>query len=225
MRMLRPLLLVGTAVLAAAPAAARAQQSDRFTDSWFVGAKAGVMTFWTTRVNHAPAALGGIETMITRKRAALYLSADMSFFNEPTTYPAVGVMYPGTDSAFSYIAGDAEVKMKNMRRYSAALLAFPKNFGTLRPYLGIGLSMNNIITATQTGGVAGPPPEGSVRERQSTTAAMFMVGAQGQVGRVAVFGQGTLNPAQSRFLINNKSVFFVEGGIRYNIGRSREKVD
>lgn len=225
MRMLRPLLLAGTALLALAPTAARAQAANRFVDSWFVGAKGGVMTFWTSRVKHAPAPLAGIETMITRKRAALYLAADMSFFKEPSSYQALGVQYPGTDSAFTYIAGDAEVQLKNMRRYSAALLAFPKDFGTLRPYLGVGLSVNNIITVGQTGGVVGPPADGTVEERQSTSAAMFLVGAQGQVGRVAVFGQGTFNPAQSRFLIGGRSIFYVEGGVRLNIGSSREKVE
>jgi hypothetical protein len=106
-----------------------------------------------------------------------------------------------------------------MRRYTAALLAFPRRFSTLRPYAGLGMTLNIIRRATVVNGVI---DSGAIDDVQSTTAPIFMIGAQGQYRRVALFGQGSYMPTQHRFLINTRSTFFLEAGVRYNVGSARE---
>jgi outer membrane protein W len=226
MRLLRPLLLAGTALLALAPEAARAQAADRFVDSWFVGAKGGLVTFTTPRADRVPAPTVGFETMITRQRVALYLSADQAFFNEKSAIsPSFGVQYAGTDSARYSAMGDAELTIRDMRRYQASLFAFPKQLGALRPYLGVGLSMNNIVRARQTaGGDVNERGEPVVPSSTSTTTFVATVGAQAQVGRAALFGQAAVSPGQTAFAFSNHATYFLEGGIRYSIGPSRERV-
>jgi hypothetical protein len=223
MRLLRPLTLAATAALAFAPATARAQ-GGRFVDSWFWGAKAGVMTFWTPRVNHAPAPLVGLDMLITKRRAALYIAADQAFFTENSIYPVYDSQVLGPDSATLVPVGNAEAQIEDLRRVSAALMAFPKQYGVLRPYVGIGFALNVIGKTTTTGGPTGDLQVESQKEYESTTAPLFIVGAQGQVGRFSAFGQGTVMPKQTRFLISGRSTFFLEGGIRINVGSAREAV-
>lgn len=213
MRMLRPFTMAGTAALlalatAAAPAGAQASRS--FTDSWFWGAKVGTMTFWTPTVNHAVAPMFGAEWMITRRRAALYLSGDQSYFDETSTYAT----FTSTGATST-----ADIQIKDMRRYTAALMAFPRPNQPIRPYAGLGMTLNVIRRATL---VSGSLPSQALEDVQSTTAPILMLGAQGQYRRVALFGQGSYMPTQRRFLINKRSTFFLEAGVRYNVGSARE---
>ena len=52
----------------------------------------------------------------------------------------------------------------------------------------------------------------------------MILGAQLQLLRFSVFGQGSYMPAQADFLLNNNETYFLEAGIRYNIGSSIEKI-
>ena len=213
MRMLRRFTMAAPAALlalATAAAPVRAQTTRPFADSWFWGAKVGTMTFWTPTVNHAVAPMIGGDWLITRRSAALYISADQAFFDETSTYATVS----STGAVSS-----ADIQIKDMRRYTAALLAFPHMFETLRPYAGVGMTLNIIRRATLLNGAL---QSGALEDVQSTTAPLFMLGAQGQYRRVALFGQGSWIPTQRIFLINKRSTFFVEAGVRYNVGSSRE---
>lgn len=224
MRMLRPSLLAALAFLVLAPATARAQEGRRFADSWFWGAKGGVMTFWTPRVNHAPAPLIGFDMLITKRRAALYIAADQAFFKENSVYPVYDTGMISPDSSSFTPVGNAEAQIRDLRRITAALMAFPLEFGALRPYVGLGFALNMIGKTTVTGGATGNLQQESQEEFESTTAPLIIAGAQGTVGRFSVFGQGSLMPSQRQFLISGRSTFFVEGGIRINVGPSREAV-
>jgi len=224
MRMLRPLVLAGTVLLALAPASAQAQEARRFTDSWFWGAKGGLMTFWTPRVNHAPAPLIGVDMLITKRYAALYLAADQAFFKENSIYPVYDTQSLSTDSTTLVPVGNAEAQIRNMRRYTAALMVFPREYAIFRPYAGIGFSLNQINKVSNTGGATGDLQQESLNEFKSGTMPIVILGAQGQVGRVSVFGQGSIIPSRSDFLISGRSTYFIEGGIRYNVGPARERV-
>lgn len=233
MRIPRPLLLAATALAVLAPATSRAQGSRPFADSWYWGAKAGTMTFWTPLVNHAVAPLGGIEWLITKRRAALYLSGEQVFFTENSIFP---VYNRDPDNAASYSAdsiglvpvGEGVVRMHNMRRFSAMLLAFPVDLGGLRPYAGVGFSLNAIRGAAITDLFITPSPGQccavlpSLHATQTSTSAVFMGGLQGQVGRAVLFGQGQIIPSNRRFLFTPRSTFVLEGGVRYNVGSARE---
>jgi outer membrane protein W len=224
MRLLRPSLLAALAALALAPAAAQAQDGRGFVDSWFWGAKAGVMTFWTPRVNHAPAPVVGLDMLITKRHAALYIAADQAFFKENTVYPVYDTQSISADSSALVPVGNAEAQIQDLRRITAALMAFPVQYGGLRPYVGIGFSLGLIGKTTVTGGATGDLQQESQKDYESTTAPMLIAGAQGTVGRFSVFGQGTLMPSQTKFMISGRSTFFLEGGVRINVGPSREAV-
>jgi len=218
MRTIRGAALAAFLLLASLPAAATAQGDRQFEDSWFWGAKGGMLLFSTTQVDNARAALIGGDWLITRKNSALLVGFEQMFFNEATTVPDSRVL-----------GGERVVTIKNMRRASFVALAFPMDygsrFGLVRPYGGLGLSINVISSAD-----AGGPPFESASQQQmvefqvadeSTRASVLaMVGAQAELNRFSVFGQVSMMPSRANFLLNASATTFFEMGIRYNIGSS-----
>ena len=207
-------LATGLALLAILPVVASAQEGRHFKDSWFWGAKAGNMTFWTKKVRHAQAPLLGVETLITRSRGGLYISGDMAFFDELSTL--------GTYSNGEPIV----VELHDMRRVTAAAMIFPKQFGGIRPYGGVGFALNFIQDVTLPGSSSSIERDmvnEAAHDQKSRAAPVFMVGVQLQLLRLSVFGQGTYMPAQANFLLNNNETYFVEAGLRYNIGSSIDR--
>ena len=75
-------LSFGVAIAVLLPATGSAQAGRNFRDSWIWGAKTGLMSFSTTTTKNAAAPMIGAEWLITRSRAALYVSLDQAFFNE-----------------------------------------------------------------------------------------------------------------------------------------------
>ena len=216
MRILRSLAVAG-ALVALVPMAAQAQTpSDGFTNSWFWGAKGGLMTFSTSDVKNAAAPLVGAEWLITRQRGALYLSFDQAYFEETGGYTA----YDAAGTAL----GEGHVVMKDMRRFTAALYAFPKQYGALRPYAGIGVAVNMINSADDDGTApVGTDTESSIDYVQSRGSFIATAGTQLQLSRMAVFGQASWMPARTRFLFNGASTYFLEAGVRFNIGSAIER--
>ena len=202
--------LAGLALALMVPALAQAQEGRSFNDSWFWGAKASNLTFWTTGMRHGQAQGLGVETMMTRTRAALLVSGEWYSF---------GDVYDLEDTEPSSIRGEP-VAMKSMSRIAVNLLAFPKNFGGLRPYGGIGFAYNRIDASVPPGSRASM---GEVSDAAAIIAPTLMAGLQAQYRRFSVFGQGTFQASQANeFLLNGNQAYFVEGGIRWNFGRSIE---
>lgn len=198
MRMFRRLTL-GLTVLSFVPAVASAQSGSRFTDSWFWGVKGGNMTFWTPRVKHAQAPLIGAEWLITRTRGALYVSVDQAFFDERSSL------------------NGAAIGIENNRRLTVALFAFPKEIGMIRPYGGLGIATNFIQNVDLRG--SGQSPD-TVAVRTTNVFPMMTAGLQFQMRRLSLFAQGSVMWANNNFLINDET-YFLEGGIRYNVGRAQ----
>jgi hypothetical protein len=153
----------------------------------------------------------------SRSRGALYVSFDQAFFEE--------------NSAISdplNTNGQRIVAMKDMRRVTFAALAFPKNLGALRPYAGVGMAMNFIQDATPVGSFVSASQQNdilfTVEDQRTRASVLLMVGLQAQYARLSIFGQGTMMPAQSGFLFNGRSTYVVEGGVRWNVGSSIEKI-
>lgn len=218
MRTLRP-LLAGMALLALAPLAAHAQAGRLFSDSWFWGAKGGVMSIYTTQVKHAPAPLVGGEWLITRDRGALYLSFDQAFFSENAEYTVLDADTAGN----AFVTGSELVSIKDMRRATAAIMVFPIERGMLRPYAGLGMAFNFIREATPIpGGAEGSLKEKTLNELKSSSSPILIGGAQYQIARFSVFGQASVMARNRNFLFNS-STYGIEGGVRYNVGSSRER--
>ena len=216
-------LTLGLALVAALPAAGMAQDGGRrlFDNSWFWGVKGGAMTFWTTRISHQPAPFAGIDWLITRRRAALLVSGEQAFFERKSS-----IYDPNSATQ------QDEVNMKDMRRLAFTVLAFPTgvaghDFTGIRPYAGIGFSWNFIQTATipgvQAGTAQGDSAAARLKDVQSAGSPHLMIGAQTQYRRVSLFGQASVMWAQKRFLLNNNETYFLEGGMRINLGSAIER--
>lgn len=214
-------LMAGLGLVMLLPLTAQAQDERLFNDSWFWGVKGGVMTFWTSRVDHQPAPLVGAEWLITRQRAGLLISAEQAFFEEQSS-----VYDPSAANQ------DRTVDMEDVRRLNFTLLAMPTSIAgrrmtSLRPYAGLGFSINVVKEATGQGIIAGTPQADTVAARiedvRSSTSPHLMLGAQTQLGRLALFGQGSVMWGAKRSLFNGGATYVLEGGVRFNMGSAIDR--
>jgi hypothetical protein len=203
------------ALVALTPVVSAAQSNRLFENAWFWGAKAGLMNFSTGNNTTTTAPLVGAEWLITRNKAGLYLSAEQAFFN------TTGYVFDANSQQYN-------VALKDSRRYTAALLAFPVNWGSLRPYGGVGLSLNLIQHATVDQSQFTDPDQedvvaNAVHEERDRVSFILMGGLQAQYRRFSVFGQATYMPARANFFFSGRSTYILEAGIRYNVGSSIDK--
>ena len=202
------------ACAALVPAVASAQADRDFRNSWFWGAKAGVASFSTMTTQNKMAPLVGGEWLITRSRFGLNLAYDHSFFDATAGIADVS----GTPF---------EIDIRNLRRITAAGLIFPRTFGVIRPYLGLGAALNFISRAQSRDQFANPGDQqiidDEITDRKDRASFLIIGGVQTQYKRVAPFGQVTLQPSQRRFLLGERPMFIFEGGVRLNLGSSIER--
>lgn len=212
------------AAAAVIPTLAGAQASNAprtFNDSWFWGIKGG-STMFTTGANgdsKVNAATVGAEWVITRTRAAVYLSVEQAFFDNTA----------GVFDASS-VGSVRSVSISDLRRYSAGVYLFPIKHESFRPYAGLGLAINVIQNAEPQGTYGSVAAQDSVfsaiDEQSSRVSAVFTLGAQAKVmDRVWLFAQGVTMPTRRNFLINGAAnTFVVEGGVRFNLLGAIEKL-
>ena len=209
------LFFAGLACAVSFSGAAPAQEARFFDDGWFWGVKAGAATFSPTLGDNETAATYGAEWLITRSRGALYVS-----FDEANVSTVSAVFDANSSDGFRPVSVD------KLRRVGVAALAFPVRFGRFRPYGGLGLSMDLVGSASPMVSGSGDDVDDAVfdriDERRSQAAVLAMAGAQVQFERLAVFGQVSVVPGQSNFLLGDNVLGFFEAGVRYNFGRSRE---
>ncbi len=210
-------LMAGLLCAALVPAVASAQRTRDFEDSWFWGVKGGVSTFAPTFGETETSATYGAEWLITRTRGALYVALDEANLS------AVSMVFdPTADGGFR------PVQVDKLRRVSVAGLVFPKKFGRFRPYAGIGFTVSvlgdavPLITADEE--TIDDAVFERIDDRSSQAAFLGMGGVQMQFGKLALFGQASVVPSNSRFLLNDSSLGFFEAGFRYNFSSSREGI-
>lgn len=204
-------MAAGLTLVALLPAVGTAQSSRSFDNSWFWGVKAGVMSYSTAVESNKWAPSIGVEWLITRKRGALYIAGEQAYFTATSAVQDNATPVPN-----SYA-----VAIKDMRRYSAALLAFPVEWGSLRPYGGVGLSMNLIQHAVLPNGMDPTTAsllQGRVDDQKDAVSFTAMAGLQAQYRRMSVFGQAVYMPAQNSSLLNGRTTYLLEGGVRFNFG-------
>ena len=208
MRTARVLAAAGLLGLLLSTSAA-AQVRDEFRNSWFWGAKAGIASLGTAIDESSQLDQIGGEWLLTRNRGALYLAYDQASFDRSTQ------LADSRGQVFNIAASDS-------RRFTAALLAFPFRVGFVRPYGGVGLALNLIRSAAVISPL--PPPDSDIGARlvdaRDRAAVLAMLGAQAQVGRLAIFAQGTGMPTASNFLLGAHPTYFVEAGVRVNVAPS-----
>ena len=179
---------------------AGAQASRGFKDSWFWGAKAGLLSYQVVNngVARSPfALLGGADWMITRSSGGLYLSFDHSFFSADSIFV--------NDSISPLDSVPRVVGLKGLRRFTIAGMLFPMQTYRLHPYLGIGVTLASVAQVTPRGTYRNATQQNlvlsTIEAFRSTATPMVMVGAQLRLPLVSVFGQVTAAPANNNFFL------------------------
>ena len=198
-------------------ASANAQEMRNFDNSWFWGFKSGINTFSAPGHGNTSTVDLGLDWLITRTKGGLYVSGNQSIFKRD-----VDVFDPASST------GQRKVQVSDLRRISFAALAFPKHFGGITPYGGIGYTIAvlgdaRIYVDTLAGN---PPPNNAFLDKvdlaRSRGAVFGMGGVQIQTKRAAIFAQETMLPSNGQFLFPSVLSFF-EFGVRYNFGSSIDR--
>ncbi len=200
--------LVATIVVSSSASA----QMRNFDNSWFWGFKSGINTFSVPGHGNTSTVDLGIDWLITRTRGGLYVSANQSIFERDLEF-----LDPTS------LTGQRTIRVNDMRRISLAGVAFPKHFGAITPYAGLGFTIAILGDARVFVDSANTFPNNSfldeVDKERSRSAVMGLAGVQIQTKRAAIFAQETMLPSNTSFLFRSVLSFF-EFGVRYNFGSS-----
>ncbi len=204
--------LVATFVVSAS---ANAQVRRNFDNSWFWGFKSGVNTFSLPGGGNTSTVDLGIDWLITRSKGGLYVSGNQSVFERD-----VDVFDQASNT------GERRVRVNDLRRITFAGLAFPKHFGGITPYGGIGYTIAVLgdarIFVDSTNSFPNNAFIDKVESRRSRSSVLGMAGIQIQTKRAAIFAQETLLPSTPNFLFTSVLSFF-EFGVRYNFGSAVDR--
>jgi hypothetical protein len=210
---MQKLRAVAVALVAAVVVSSSASaQMRNFDNSWFWGFKTGINTFTVPGHRNTSTVDLGIDWLITRTKGGLYVSGNQSVFERDLE------LADPTSST-----GQRTVRVNDLRRITLAAVAFPKHFGGITPYAGLGFTLAVLGDARIFVDSANTFPTNSfldeVDSERSRSAAMGLVGVQIQTKRAAIFAQETMLPSSSTFLFRSALSFF-EFGVRYNFGSS-----
>jgi hypothetical protein len=196
-------------------ASANAQVRRNFDNSWFWGFKSGVNTFSTSRDGNTSTVDLGIDWLITRTKGGLYVSGNQSVFERD-----IDVFDQASNT------GQRRVRVNDLRRITFAGLAFPKHFGGITPYGGIGYTIAVLGDARIFLDSTNTFPNNAFIDRveslRSRSSVLGMAGVQIQTKRAAIFAQETLIPSTPNFLFTSVMSFF-EFGVRYNFGSAIDR--
>jgi hypothetical protein len=235
MRSARLLAVIGVLSL---PSLSSAQERNPFTDSWFWGAKGGMAFLHTGTESRTDAWLVGAEWLITRSKFGLYVGLDQAYFGcIPTELEPCD-----EDTRVLSTVNDAptrgvtrRVDIQDMRRLSFSAYFFPKSWGEsaqLRPYIGLGYSFNFVVRAQSDGNqfanaAARDTVLARIEQAKTRSSILMTTGLQVNYKRIAPFVQALVMPTRgsNNFLINgNGFTYYVEGGIRVNVGSAIERL-
>ena len=193
-------------------ASANAQEMKNFDNSWFWGFKSGINSFAVPGHGNTSTVDLGIDWLITRTKGGLYVSANQSTFSRDLEF-----LDPTSNT------GQRTVRVNDMRRITLAAVGFPKHFGGITPYAGLGFTIAVLGDARVFVDSANTFPTNSfldeIERERSRSAAVVMGGVQIQTKRAAIFAQETIIPSNNSFLFRSVLNFF-EFGLRINFGSS-----
>jgi len=204
--------LVATLVVSAS---AHAQGMRDFDNSWFWGFKSGVNTFSVPGHGNTSTVDFGVDWVITRTKGGLYVSGNQSIFQRDLEF---------FDQSSN--TGQRTVRVNDMRRITLAGLAFPKHFGGITPYAGLGYTITVLGDARVFVDSANTFPSNAfldeVERERSRGAVVAIGGVQIQARKLAIFAQETIVPSNSSFLFSSVLNFF-EFGVRLTFGSSIDR--
>lgn len=197
-------------------ASAQAQGMRNFDNSWFWGFKSGISTFSAPGHGSTSTVDLGIDWLITRTKGGLYVSGNQSIFERDVE----------VFDATSNTNGQRTVRVNDLRRISFAGVVFPKHFGGITPYAGVGYTIAVLGNARVFVDSVNTFPNNAfldaVEASRSRGAVFGMGGVQIQTKRAAIFAQEQLLPSNSQFLLSGVLSFF-EFGVRWNFGSSIDR--
>ncbi len=214
-------LTIASAIAAALPSAAAAQHGRQFKDAWFWGVKGGGFALADSAQQYKNYPLAGVEWLITRTHAGLYVSGSQAFF----TQQAQTFRDPNSPAD----SGLRNIDLKNMRKLDFALVAFPGRHDRFHPYAGAGFSVAQVASATPQGPFGNVDQitfaQAVIHDRKVSIAPMFIGGVQARLSWFSVFAQGSAMVAQNDFILYNGRPWNMsyEAGIRYNVGTSIDR--
>jgi hypothetical protein len=204
--------LVATIVVSAS---ANAQTVRNFDNSWFWGFKTGINTFSVPGKGNASTVDFGVDWLITRTKGGLYVSGNQSVFERDLEF-----LDPTSNT------GQRTVRVNDMRRITVAGVAFPKHFGGITPYAGVGYTIVVLGDARVFVDSVNTFPTNAfldeVERERSRGAVVGLAGLQIRTKRAAIFAQETLVPSNRTFLFSSVLSFF-EFGVRWNFGSSIDR--
>jgi len=204
--------LVATLVVSAS---ANAQEMRNFDNSWFWGFKSGVNSFSVPGHGNTSTVDLGIDWLITRQKGGLYVSGNQSVFERDLEF-----VDPTSNS------GQRTVRVNDLRRITLAGVVFPKHFGGITPYGGVGYMIAVLGDARIFVDSANTFPSNAffdeVDRERSRSAVVGLAGIQIQTSRAAIFAQETIVPSNQTFLFRSVMSFF-EFGVRWNFGSSIDR--
>ena len=213
---MQKLRAVAVAVIATfvVTAGASAQEMRNFDNSWFWGFKSGINTFTVPGRGNTSTVDMGVDWLITRTKGGLYVSGNQSIFERDITVFDNGA------------ATNRTVRINDLRRITLAGVAFPKHFGGITPYAGLGYTIVVLGDARVFVDSASAFPSNAfldeVESMRSRSAVVGIGGIQIQASRAAIFAQVTLIPSNPSFLLSSVLSFF-EFGLRWNFGSSIDR--
>jgi hypothetical protein len=195
-------------------ASANAQEQRNFDNSWFWGFKTGINTFSNPGTGNTSTVDFGVDWLITRTKGGLYVSGNQSVFERD-----FDVVDLGNNSVRT-------IRVNDLRRITFAGLAFPKHFGGITPYGGVGYTIAVLGDARVSSDTSNSTPSNAfvdeVDRQRSRSSVIGMAGIQFRTKRAAIFAQETLVPSNRDFLFTSVLSFF-EFGVRYNFGSSIDR--
>jgi hypothetical protein len=208
-------VVVAMAATVVVSASAHAQGMRNFDNSWFWGFKSGINTFAVPGRGNTSTVDLGIDWLITRTKGGLYVSGNQSVFERDLQM---------SDASSS--SGQRTVRVNDLRRITLAAVVFPKHFGGITPYGGLGYTLVVLGDARVFVDSANTFPSNAfldeVENSRSRSAVMAMAGIQIQMSRAAIFAQEIVLPSNPSFLFPSVLNFF-EFGVRLNFGSSIDR--
>jgi hypothetical protein len=218
MRMLgRTAMVLGLACLAQVSlAGAQVVGFEKF--KWYLGGQAGVTIFETQSQTRGGIFAAGGHLLVTAKRTGLLISIEEGFKNNQISSVA-DATGPG---------GARRVAFNNIRKYTAAVLAFPLNT-VAQPYIGLGVGWLQTVKEYPTGPFAtagdAAAAQALAESAGSTGFGSVIGGVQARVSNFVLFGQYQLTTAAANGKLFVGPTHTFTGGLRISLGGAREGVD
>jgi len=211
----RALATLGLAALAGATSLS-AQSAGVGANRFYVGASVGGMNFETDAQSRGTIPMFGANALITAKRAALLLAADIGLGSGET-----GSMTDPVDGSIRPVTFD------NINRFYFMLMAYPLK-SHIQPFVGIGWGIQTLTNIQAQGSFIDADAQ---RESQNMAEELGSYGFMQAVGGVEiragilnVFGSvSAATGGNAEDLVG--TVFTGQAGIRLSLGKSRDDID